>query len=288
MPELPEVETIARGLAPQVEGRRITAVSILNDSSVAGNRARLEADLPGCLVDRVGRRGKLLLMELTPETATAQPIQTGTGLPSHLAFHLKMSGRLFVYPQGTPPERHTRIALDLSDGNRLFFDDTRKFGFCRVLCPEDFANWPFWQTLGPEPLTIAKTPFVALFHGRRTRIKAALLDQTVIAGIGNIYADESLFRARIRPDAPCNTLSAAQLGTLHTVLREVLEQAIRECGSSIRDYRDAHGDAGAFQNRFLAYGRSGMPCTICGTPMLTTKVAGRTTVFCAHCQTAGS
>ena len=277
MPELPEVETIARGLAPQVQGRTITAVHILNASTVHGTRALLAHKTAGCTVQRVHRRGKLLLMDVAAA-------KEGSPGPTHIAFHLKMTGRLFVYPQNTPPATHTRLIFDLSDGRRLFFDDARKFGYCRALAQADFKEWDFWQTLGPEPLETGQQAFVERLRHRRTRIKAALLDQTVIAGIGNIYADESLFRARIRPDAPCNTIPEKHLRTLHGVMQAVLQQAIRECGSSIRDYRDAHGDAGAFQNNFLVYGRSGESCRECGTPLSTTKLAGRTTVFCGVCQ----
>ncbi len=280
MPELPEVETIARGLAPQTEGRSITAVHVLNATSVEGRRPLLETGAPGMLIRRVHRRGKLLLMDLTAPDATPP----AGDLPVNLAFHLKMSGRLFVYGKETPPEAHTRLILDLSDGNRLFFDDMRKFGYCRALAEQDFGEWAFWNTLGPEPLEIGEEDFVALLRHRRTRIKAALLDQTVIAGIGNIYADESLFRAGIRPDTACNAVSEARLRSLHGILQAVLQQAIRECGSSIRDYRDAHGDAGAFQNNFLVYGKGGEKCTVCGRKLATAKVAGRTTVFCTKCQ----
>lgn len=288
MPELPEVETIARGLAPQVEGRTVTAVHILNDSTVEGRRELLEHHVAGCAISHVHRRGKVLLMDIVPARASAtdkpavapQP----SNQPTHVAFHLKMTGRLFVYPQGTPPAVHTRIIFDLSDGSRVFFDDARKFGYCRALAAQDFTEWNFWQKLGPEPLEIGEDAFVQLLRGRRTRIKAALLDQTVIAGIGNIYADESLFRARIRPDAACDSIPEAKLRALHGVMQAVLQLAIRECGSSIRDYRDAHGDAGAFQNNFLVYGKAGEKCTVCGRKLSTAKVAGRTTVFCGKCQ----
>ena len=288
MPELPEVETIARGLAPQVEGRTVTAVHILNDSTVEGRRELLEHRVAGSMISRVHRRGKVLLMDIAPASASAtdkpavapQP----SSQPTHVAFHLKMTGRLFVYPQGTPPAVHTRIIFDLSDGSRLFFDDARKFGYCRALAAQDFTEWNFWQKLGPEPLEIGEDAFVQLLRGRRTRIKAALLDQTVIAGIGNIYADESLFRARIRPDAACDSIPEAKLRALHGIMQAVLQLAIRECGSSIRDYRDAHGDAGAFQNNFLVYGKAGEKCTVCGRKLSTARVAGRTTVFCGKCQ----
>ncbi|MCT4535306.1 bifunctional DNA-formamidopyrimidine glycosylase/DNA-(apurinic or apyrimidinic site) lyase [Halodesulfovibrio sp.] len=285
MPELPEVETIASGLWPMLAEQTIEQVTILNDSSVEGRREMLEKYVAGRKITHVHRRGKLLLMDLSiPERYANQLPVPRSEYPLQLAFHLKMSGRLFVYPADTEPARHTRIIFDLSNGTRLFFDDMRKFGFCRALAPCDYLNWQFWQQLGPEPLTIETDDFVALFRSRRTRIKAALLDQKVIAGIGNIYADESLFRAGIRPDTPSNEISKKSLAVLHIKLKEVLKQAIRECGSSIRDYRDAHGDAGAFQNNFLVYGRSGQDCRVCGEPLTTEKVAGRTTVYCKTCQ----
>lgn len=204
--------------------------------------------------------------------------------PTQLGIHLKMSGRLFVYNKDTPPEKHTRIIFDLGNGKRLFFDDMRKFGYCRPLSPADRDAWTFLKTLGPEPLEIDAEGFATLFASRKTRIKAALLDQKVIAGIGNIYADESLFKAGIRPDVPCNTIEKDTLKKLHHHLQAVLLQSIKECGSSIKDYRDAHGDAGAFQNNFNVYGRSGCLCTVCSKPLQTAKVAGRTTVFCEYCQ----
>lgn len=285
MPELPEVETIASGLWPMLAEQTIEQVTILNDSSVEGRREMLEKHVAGRKITHVHRRGKLLLMDLSiPERYANELPVPRSEYPLQLAFHLKMSGRLFVYPAETEPARHTRIIFDLSNGTRLFFDDMRKFGFCRALAPCDYLNWQFWQQLGPEPLTIETDDFVALFRSRRTRIKAALLDQKVIAGIGNIYADESLFRAGIRPDTPSNEISKKSLAVLHIKLKEVLKQAIRECGSSIRDYRDAHGDAGAFQNNFLVYGRSGQDCRVCGEPLTTEKVAGRTTVYCKTCQ----
>ena len=196
-----------------------------------------------------------------------------------------MSGRLFVYDDAAQPEKHTRIIFDLTGGKKLFFDDMRKFGYCRPIAPMDHTDWTFLRTLGPEPLEIAERDFILLFKNRRTRIKAALLDQKVIAGVGNIYADESLFRAHIRPDAVAHTISEEKLAALHKALQSVLRQSIKECGSSIKDYRDAHGDAGAFQNMFNVYGRKGCLCTSCHTPLVTTKVAGRTTVFCEQCQT---
>lgn len=332
MPELPEVETIACGLRPQLTGRRIVSVAVRNEGTVQGDAAAFTRCVPGRVIAGVGRRGKLLLMELVPPDGTngpdgpdgpdaadggaSGPVGTGadasskappdaadlmacrdaagqaagtggTGgnrVPHLLGVHLKMTGRLFVYGPEVAPNAHTRVVFGLDDGNRLFFDDARKFGYVRALSEADLATWDFWRSLGPEPLEIGAPDFAALFRGRRGRIKALLLDQTVIAGIGNIYADESLFRASIRPDAQAGELSPDRLRVLHGHLVDVLRESIAECGSSIRDYRDAHGDAGAFQNRFRVYGRSGQPCVACGRTLATGKVAGRTTVFCEQCQ----
>ncbi len=272
MPELPEVETIARTLEPQIRGRRVERVELLHRGTLDG-RIGL-AFVQGCTVTGTGRRGKLLLIHFASES----------GKPQGLAFHLKMTGRLFVRGPEASPEIHTRAIFDLDNGNRLFFDDCRKFGYVRVLTPESLASWSFWHRLGPEPLDMGPEAFAALLSGRRSRIKALLLDQTVIAGIGNIYADESLFRAGIAPASPAGVLSEVQLYWLHTALREVLLESIAACGSSIRDYRTAYGDAGAFQNSFRVYGRAGSPCLSCGTKLHTCRVAGRTTVFCPRCQ----
>ncbi|HIU18057.1 MAG TPA: bifunctional DNA-formamidopyrimidine glycosylase/DNA-(apurinic or apyrimidinic site) lyase [Candidatus Avidesulfovibrio excrementigallinarum] len=273
MPELPEAETIARTLAPLIRERVICGVMLRNPGSLDGPEP-LEAVI-GRRIAGTGRRGKLVLIRFAPVAGNAV---------EGLAVHLRMTGRLFVYAPGEEPGPHTRAVFELSDGNRLFFDDARKFGCLRVLSPRSLASWPFWNTLGPEPLEIGPAAFVAQLAGRRTAIKALLLNQTVIAGIGNIYADESLFRAGIAPQSPASGLSTDRLGALHAALVEVLKESIEACGSSIRDYRTARGDAGAFQNAFRVYGRGGKPCVICGTPLEKGRVAGRTTVWCPHCQ----
>lgn len=294
MPELPEVETIARTLAPQVEGRRIVGCEVLNPSTFAGEIPL--GKVVGATIRRPGRRGKLLLLPLTfgqedvpsdeacPCRSLAGYLASGAERVTGLGFHLKMTGRVFVYPQGTPPEKHTRLILDLDDGSRLFFDDARKFGYVRVLSPSTVARWPFWTELGPEPLEIDAEAFAARFAGKGGKIKALLLDQTILAGCGNIYADESLYRAGIRPDA--RRVSVERLKRLHAALREVLLESINACGSSIRDYRTARGDAGAFQNAFRVYGRSGQTCLDCGTALESCRIAGRSTVFCPKCQRA--
>ena len=283
MPELPEVETIARTLTPLIEGRQVCGVRVLLSRSVEAQSLPLE-QLLGRRITHAGRRGKLACLHLAPLDGSRHAAVEA----SFLGVHLKMTGRLFVYGPEEQPGAHTRVILDL-DGpkgaEQLFFDDARTFGYVRLVSPATLPQWPFWNSLGPEPL---ETPIGELRRraaAKRGRIKAVLLNQTVVAGIGNIYADEALFRAGIDPRCPAHTLSAARLDALFTHVREVLLESIEQCGSSIRDYRTARGDAGAFQNTFRVYGRSGEKCLVCGKALYTLKVAGRTTVLCPHCQT---
>ena len=282
MPELPEVETIVRTLAPQLTGRRIEGARVLHEKSLAAGKALLPR-LRGARIESVHRRAKLVIIDL----------RSARGGQLSLLFHLKMTGRLRVH--GTPTEagRHTRLVFRLGDdagrthdgkGAQLFFDDARKFGYCRVMRDEDFAHWAFWNALGPEPLACAREEFITRCRQRRGKIKALLLDQAFIAGIGNIYADEILFRAGIAPQHAMAGLSPARLGALWERMREVLREAIAQCGSSIRNYRDAHGNAGAFQNSFRVYGRSGQRCLSCGCDLQKSVVAGRSTVHCPECQ----
>lgn len=288
MPELPEVETVARTLAPHVTGCRIIGAEVLRASGVHPLSLPLET-LPGLCITGVRRRGKLLLLELAPdpralpEDASAAP-DTRPGL---LAVHLRMTGRLLPRPAGSPPGTHTRWILDLQapDGaeQRLFFDDTRAFGVVLAATPSLLEQWRFWRELGPEPLELDEAGFDRRLRGRRA-VKAALLDQRVVAGIGNIYADEALHRAGIDPRRPVADLGPTERRALLAALKEVLLLSIAQCGSSIRDYRDADGNAGAFQNSFAVYGRGGRPCARCGRPLAGCRVAGRATVFCPSCQ----
>jgi len=287
MPELPEVETIARGLAPRLDSRTITAVDSLWEGSLADGPPGLPRDallrrVPGCRVMGVRRRAKLLLLDLK-----------GAGNDLVLAFHLKMTGGLIMVERGpghpSDPPAYARILFLLDDGATLCFRDMRKFGWCRAFeqgaaGPTGLDAWPFWASLGPEPLELDDHGFAALFRGRRARIKALLLDQSVIAGIGNIYADEALFRAGIRPDAGADRVSRTRLERLGREVRAVLREGIAANGSSIRDYRDAGGDAGSFQNDFRVYGRGGEPCRCCDKTLRAMRVAGRTSTFCPGCQ----
>ncbi len=322
MPELPEVETIARTLGPQIQGSTIRCAEILQPKVVQSGAQYLPL-LAGARVERVWRRAKLLLLTLALSQPGTPPRLANDTRPPHksfcakgenpllqkgvfpfphnassplhntlfLAFHLKMTGRFFVHPPGAPVLKHTRLILDLTDGSRLFFDDARKFGYCRLMFPNELEEWPFWAQLGPEPLDISAKElaesFAASFAGRRMPIKAALLDQRLVAGIGNIYADEALHKAGIAPTARAGDLPLPKLLALAEALQAVLLQSISQCGSSIRDYRDALGNAGAFQNSFAVYGRKGQPCLCCGRTLLFCRIAGRGSVYCPACQRRG-
>jgi formamidopyrimidine-DNA glycosylase len=279
MPELPEVETIARTLAPQILGRRILAVDVLRRQSLQAGWEWLPR-LTGAAILRVHRRAKLLLLDVGPPDGVVP-------LPSlRLAFHLKMTGRFFVHPADTNALKHTRLIFDL-DGEpavRLFFDDIRTFGYCRIVPEEDLSGWSFWQSLGPEPLQTSAAELAGRFRVRSAAIKAVLLNQSIVAGIGNIYADEALFQAGIHPAARASSLPQSRLEDLALALQDVLNRAIAQCGSSIRDYRDALGNAGAFQNSFAVYGRKEQRCLRCSSPLRHARIAGRTTVYCPSCQ----
>jgi formamidopyrimidine-DNA glycosylase len=278
MPELPEVETIARTLSPQILDRHILAVELLRRQTLQAGHQWLPF-LPGARIRRVHRRAKLLLLDLDPPPG-APPSQLC------LLFHLKMTGRFFVHPAGAAALKHTRLIFDLdgSPGARLFFDDIRTFGYCRLTPPDALPDWPFWQSLGPEPLLTPAPVLARRFSAQKAAVKAVLLNQTIVAGAGNIYADEALFQAGIHPAAKAFSLPLHKLESLARALQDILNRAIAECGSSIRDYLDALGNAGAFQNSFAVYGRKGQACVRCAAPLLHTRIAGRATVFCPRCQ----
>lgn len=318
MPELPEVETVARTLAPEVCGRAIVRAELIGKSAWEGGIGPEALERVRPVICGTGRRGKLLLLffqragegvcssrptpkePAVPDMSARWPLMytaEGTvqaaeyfpkgavwpGELAALAFHLRMTGRVFVFDAGVPAGPHTRAVFTLDNGKRLFFDDVRKFGRIRCVSLPELPAWNFWNTLGPEPLELTGEAFASRFASVRP-VKTLLLDQSVVAGVGNIYACESLFRAGIRPGTPGRALSPSRLKTLHACLKEILLEAIRECGSSIRDYRTARGDAGAFQNHFRVYGRAGEPCLACGTTLHSVRIAGRTTVFCPRCQ----
>ena len=280
MPELPEVETIARALAPGLTGRATAGVDVPDAKVLAGpsTPAAFAAFALGRVIETVGRRAKLLLVTLGP-----RPHIPDDG-PAVLALHLKMTGRFHIAPSADAAPAHARLLLHLSDGNALVFSDVRRFGTARLVAPEALAAWKFYAALGPEPWDMTPEAFEAALGRKTTRIKAAILDQTVIAGIGNIYADESLFAARIRPDAPADSLTPSRRRKLLAAIQEVIARAIVAGGSTIRDYRTPDGVEGGFQHQFTVYGKAGQPCPACGKTLVSIKVAGRTSTFCSQCQ----
>lgn len=270
MPELPEVETIAQGLGREIAGAEIESVEVLHPCAVDGAPEDFARRLAGARINGVSRRGKVLIIHLGPDLV--------------MAVHLRMTGRLVIARDDVAPGKHTHLVIRLSDGRKLLYSDVRKFGSCRAVSPRELSKWAFYSTLGPEPLEISDQEFAGLMEGGKARIKSLLLDQKRLAGVGNIYADESLFRAGLRPDARAGDISGERLKRLHKCLVEVLTEAIAANGSSISDYVDSGGNAGSFQNDFRVYGRAGEPCKICGTSLSKCKVAGRSTTFCSRCQ----
>src|SRR5215211_4490855 len=273
MPELPEVETIRRQLAPHLEGRRLERLEILDPRwCEPAEPAALEDAVRGRRIERVGRRGKYLVVELEDDV--------------HLAMHLRMTGTLLLVHEDERPYLRARLVLE--GGKRLLFCDVRRFGTGGVLLGSDARDAYFDARLGPEPLDPDFTAGAlrALARGRRAPVKAFLLTQERIAGVGNIYADEALFRARIHPLRPAGTLRRPQLEGLRGAVVDSLEAGIDARGATIDDFRDTAGARGAFQNEFLVYGRDGEPCVRCGATIRKTKAAQRATHFCPRCQRA--
>ena len=268
MPELPEVETIARGLNRRVAGDRIESVWVGNKPEPLKSSARaIVRTLEGAAIERVQRVGKHIVFDLRRK---ANEI-------SQWIVHLGMTGRMLVCSPATEPAKHTHLVAQLKSGRELRFIDPRRFGRLEVRQQE-------FHGPGTEPLQVSVDDFAALFHKSKAPIKAALLNQKFLHGVGNIYADESLFRASVRPRRRANTLSRSELGRLHSALREVLNEAIAAGGSSVSDYVDADGEAGFFQLQHRAYGREGEPCLVCKTPIKKIVVAGRGTHYCPKCQ----
>ncbi|MGH9604620.1 MAG: bifunctional DNA-formamidopyrimidine glycosylase/DNA-(apurinic or apyrimidinic site) lyase [Terracidiphilus sp.] len=296
MPELPEVETIARGVHERVRGDRIVEAWFGSRSEPFKTPAPTQArNLAGRSVLAVHRSGKHIVCELG---SAAKPVR-GRRSPTRRAdgggakdtppaapeaqwiVHLGMTGRLLVTAVDAPVAPHTHARLTLESGRELRFVDPRRFG---RLAYRDLRGEPGFRSPGADPLAIAAAEFAGLFRGRKLSIKAALLNQSLLAGVGNIYADESLFQARIRPSRRAGRLSRAELERLRLALKSVLEHAIRLGGSSVSDYVDAGGDRGFFQLEHCVYQRTELPCRRCETPIRRILIAGRGTHFCPSCQ----
>jgi formamidopyrimidine-DNA glycosylase len=268
MPELPEVETIARGLARRVTGDGVESVWLgQKKEPLKSSAPEIVAALERSRISAVGRMGKHIVFDLHRGKDRSQFI-----------VHLGMTGHLQVCDPQTEIAKHTHAIVKLDSGRELRFVDPRRFGRLSVSSNGNFA------TTGIEPLEVDLDSFILLFRGRKTPIKSALLNQKLLRGVGNIYADESLFRAGIRPRRRAASITRDQLAKLHTGVRGVLKEAIKLGGSSISDYVDADGEEGFFQLRHRVYGREGEPCLVCKTPIKRVVIAGRSSHYCPKCQ----
>ena len=275
MPELPEVETVARGLREALPGRRILAVR-LGKTDFIDDPSAMELRLPGSTVLQIRRLGKNLVVDL----------QSGDGVTESLSLliHLGMTGQISILSPEAPVPKHTHVFLSLDDGRELRYTDVRRFGRMAILSNDEQERE--LGGLGLEPLEISLEEFRARIGSRKTQIKALLLNQSVMRGIGNIYADESLWRAKIHPRKMGLKLAAEELKRLHRAVQEILREAIRLRGSSISDYVDSDGRKGEYQLRHRVYQRDGKKCSRCGSVIRHAIVAGRSSHFCPRCQPA--
>jgi formamidopyrimidine-DNA glycosylase len=271
MPELPEVETIRRQLAPHLEGRTVVDVEILDPRwTRPAARERVEDELRGRVVEHVGRNGKYLVWRLSDDR--------------FLISHLRMTGALLFDPPIDPP--HTRVRFTLDEGHRLVYNDPRRFGTGHLVVGAAARDAYLDERLGVEPLTpdFTAAHLRAIARGRTAPVKAFVLDQRRIAGVGNIYADEALFRAGIHPLRPAGALSRAQYEALHEAIEYALAAGIDAKGATIDDFRHVDGARGSFQDLFQVHQREGEPCPACGTTIRKMVIGGRGTYVCERCQ----
>jgi formamidopyrimidine-DNA glycosylase len=290
MPELPEVETVARGLHRRVLGDSIDDVWLSGKTPTFKSKpAEIAAVLPGTRILGVRRMGKHIVFDLERdrESVARRPKRASSRSKSAVArddanpqwiVHLGMTGRMLVCEPAEEIAKHTHAIARLASGRELRFVDPRRFGRLSVVGSGGF------EAGGVEPLDVDRERFIELFRGRKTPIKSALLNQQLLRGVGNIYADESLFRAGIRPRRRASSLTRGQLGTLHGAVQEVLREAIALGGSSISDYLDVDGEEGFFQLQHRVYGREGEPCLVCKTPVKRVVFIGRSSHYCPNCQ----
>lgn len=273
MPELPEVETVCRGLGPHLEGRRVARVDVRRRDLRVPLAADFEQELEGARVQAVRRRAKYILC--------------ATDRGSLWVTHLGMSGRMLYHAPGVEvaPQKHDHLLLTLEDGARLVFNDARRFGFSGLVGEAEMHVHPWFSHLGVEPLEEAFSAayLLAGAEGRRQPVKNFIMDQRVVVGVGNIYASEALYHAKIRPDRPACEVTDAEAARLVAAIREVLAAAIASGGSTLRDYVRSSGDVGSFQHRFTVYGRDGTSCA-CGGCIRRVVLGGRASFYCPDCQ----
>lgn len=273
MPELPEVETIIHSLRPKVLGRTIERVEVLLDKVIREPEAEQFAKhISGRTITGVERRGKHLLFNITGSLV--------------LIVHLRMTGRLLYVAPDLPRDKYTHVVFHLDNGKELRFHDMRQFGTMDLIPADRLKNFHSLNKLGPDALdpSLTRDVFKKMLKGRTGQIKKILLDQTFITGIGNIYANEILWKARIHPERSATSLTPRDLGRLYHAMREVLKTAIDHRGTTIRDYVDGEGNPGSFQELLAVHGRENQPCPLCGNFIVRVKNGGRSAYFCPSCQ----
>lgn len=272
MPELPEVETVRRGLVNLVKGNVIEKVTVLYPKMIKNDPEKFCELLKGRKIENVDRRGKYLLFRFSGSLT--------------MVSHLRMEGKYFVKQASQPLEKHTHVVFDLNDGRQLRYNDMRKFGRMRLVKTGDESQLSGIAKLGPEPLSDDFTAenLYSRLQKKRKEIKPALLDQTLVTGLGNIYVDEVLWMSKIHPETPANHISKDEARLLHDSIVKELKTAIKAGGTTIRSYTDAFQHTGSFQFDLNVYGKEGEPCPRCQTKIVKIKVGQRGTHFCPHCQ----
>ena len=271
MPELPEVETVRRGLEKLISGKKIASLDISYPKMIKTDLNQFQKELPGQVIESMGRRGKYLLFYLTDKV---------------LISHLRMEGKYFYYPGQVPERKHAHVLIHFEDGGTLVYEDVRKFGTMELLAPELLEAYFLSKKLGPEPTEqdFDLEIFIGALKKSKKPIKSHLLDQTLVAGLGNIYVDEVLWRAQIHPASPSQSLTSAEATTIHDQTIAVLGQAVEKGGSTIRTYTNAFGEDGTMQDFHQVYDKAGQACSRCGSIIEKIQLGGRGTHFCPKCQ----
>ena len=271
MPELPEVETVRRGLEKLILGKKIDSLDIRYPKMIKTDLDQFHKELPGQVIVSMGRRGKYLLFYLTEKV---------------LISHLRMEGKYFYYSDQVPERKHAHVLIHFEDGGTLVYEDVRKFGTMELLAPELLDAYFVSKKLGPEPTEqdFDLEIFIGALKKSKKPIKSHLLDQTLVAGLGNIYVDEVLWRAKVHPSRTSKSLSAQEARKVHDQTIEVLGQAVEKGGSTIRTYTNAFGEDGTMQDFHQVYDKAGQACSRCGSIIEKIQLGGRGTHFCPKCQ----
>ena len=271
MPELPEVETVRRGLEKLILGKKISSIEVHYPKMIKTDLEEFQKELPGQVIQSMGRRGKYLLFHLTDRV---------------LISHLRMEGKYFYYPDQVPERKHAHVLIHFEDGGTLVYEDVRKFGTLELLAPELLDSYFISKKLGPEPTEkdFDLLTFEKALKKSKSPIKTHLLDQTLVVGLGNIYVDEVLWRSKVYPAKSSQTITKKEARAIHEQTISVLEQAVDKGGSTIRSYTNAFGENGTMQELHQVYDKAGLSCSRCGTIIEKFQLGGRGTHFCPRCQ----